>query len=150
MVSQASHGFLREVTLLHIILSFPLPARVNEYQGTFKVGWGLLATDLLHVAETGDKRLHLRDGHLGHSIQIEHRLYLNTVIVDSTFQIIACVAGISGEGSGRGKTVERGERLGGGGGKRHCLPFLLSPTLFSSPLPTCFTPATQAIQIIAL
>ena len=66
VVSRASCCFLREVTLLHIILSFPLP--VNEYQGTFKVGWGLLATDLLHVAETGGKRLHLQDGHLGHSI----------------------------------------------------------------------------------
>ena len=70
VVSQTSRGFLREATLLHTILSFSLPARVNEYQGTFKVGWGLLATDLLHVAETGDKRLHLRDdGHLGHSIR---------------------------------------------------------------------------------
>ena len=68
VVSQASRCLLREVTLLHIILSFPLPACLNEYQGTFKVGWGLLATDLLHVAETGDKRLHLREWHLGHSV----------------------------------------------------------------------------------
>ena len=135
MVSQASHGFLREVTLLHIILSFPLPARVNEYQGTFKVGWGLLATDLLHVADTGDKRLHLRDGHLGHSIQIEHRLYLNTVTVDSTFQIIACVAGISGEGSGRGKTVERG---GGGGVVKGTISLSSPAPLFFPPLSLLF------------
>ena len=46
---------------------------------------------------------------------------------------VACVAGVSGEGSGKGKT----ERGGGG-------------ALFSSPLPPRFMPATQARENVGI